>query len=181
MPADLTASLRPWAIEDIEVGERLYRIPAHTADVWLEILLADEVSLHSIIPGLLEPDAGEHFEELIFAGAMQRGEWEELMWDLVGLAAGRDWWTALYLIGNAKYINNLDYVRGQLALHHIDATRISLAAWLDAVYAIFTTHMQPEDRQRFDMQLAKPPAGAKNKIDRTRQKAAFAELAIDSQ
>lgn len=181
MAADLLASLRPWAIHDIQLGERIYHIPAHTADVWLEILLPEQVSLHAIIPGLLQPDAHDHLTDLVIDGRISRQEWENLVWEVVGIAAGRDWWTALYLLGNAKHPQHIDAVRAQLAFHHIDATRISLAQWLDAIYGIFTQNMEPEGRRKFDMQLAKPPASAVKKIDRARQRAAFMELQASSQ
>jgi hypothetical protein len=173
--SDLLASLKPWSIEDIVIVDKTYRIPALAAVGWLEILLDDQVSLFAIT-GLLEPDANADIEEHILNGRYQRDEWEQLTWELVAIAAGRPWWTTLYLIGNAKHVNNVDAVKGELALHGVDATKISLSSWLDAVYRIFTQHMKQEDRQKFDLLLARPPAGIKVKTDTAANRAAFSAL-----
>lgn len=175
MASDLLASLKPWSIEDIVIIDRAYRIPALPAIDWLVILLDDQVSLFGIT-GLLEPDANEDIEGHILGGRYSRDEWEQLTWELVQIAAGRPWWTTLYLLGNAKHVNNVDTVKGELAVHGVDATRISLSSWLDAVYRIFTQHMGPEDRQKFDLALARPPAGIQVKTDTNANRAAFAAL-----
>lgn len=175
MASDLLASLKLWSIEDIVIVDRTYRVPPLPAVNWLEILLDEQVSLFGIT-GLLEPDANEDIEYHIIQGNYSREEWEELTWDLVSIASGRPWWTALYLLGNAKHVGNVDTVKGNLALHGVDATRISLSAWLDAVYRIFTQHMSSEDRQKFDLLLARPPAGIKVKTDADANRAAFRAL-----
>lgn len=175
MASDLLASLKPWSIEDIVIVDRTYRIPALPAVDWLAILLDEQVSLFAIT-GLLEPDANEDIELHILNDAYSYEEWEELVWELVAIAAGRPWWTTLYLIGNAKSATNVDMVKGELALHGVDATRISLSSWLDAVYRIFTQHMTQEDRQRVDLILARPPAGIKVKTDVKANRASFEAL-----
>src|SRR5215510_2289094 len=129
--SDLLASLKPWSIEDIFIVDRVYRVPPLPAIDWLTILLDDEVSLFAIT-GLLEPDANEDITEHVIAGRYSREDWEQLTWDLVSIAAGRPWWTTLYLVGNAKHPSSVEVVKGKLALHGVDATKISLSAWLDA-------------------------------------------------
>lgn len=175
MASDLLASLKPWSIEDIVIVDRVYRIPALAAIDWLTILLDEEVSIFAIT-GLLEPEANEHIEQHVLAGRYQREDWEELVWELVAIAAGRPWWTTLYLIGNAKHVNNVEIVKGQLALNAVDATKISLSSWLDAIYYIFTQHMKTEDRQKFDLLLARPPAGRAVKTNPAANRAAFRAL-----
>jgi hypothetical protein len=174
--SDLLASLRIWSIADIAIGDQIFRVPALPAVDWLEILLQDEISLWSIVPGLLEPDATETFTEAIFKGEIPREDWEQLVWELVSIAAGRPWWTTLYLISNTQHFNNIEYVKGQLALHGVDATKMSLSAWLDAVYFIFIQHMKPEDKQKFDLLLARPIPGTKVKTDAKANRAAFGAL-----
>lgn len=176
MASDLVASLRPWPIEDVVLGDVTYRVAALPAADWLAILLPENISLWAIVPELLEPDATEHFEDLIVSGAFGHADWEQLCWELVAIAAGRPWWTALYLLGNAKHHSHVEIVKGQLALHAVDATRISLASWLDAVYGIFTRNMAPPDRQKFDIALNRPPRGVNVKSDPAAQRAAFRQL-----
>ena len=175
MASDLLASLKPWPIEDIFIVDTVYHVPALPAIDWLSILLDDQVSLFGIT-GLLVPEANGAIELHILGGEYSHEEWEELTWDLVSIAAGRPWWTTFYLLGNAKHVNNVDTVKGELALHGVDATKISLSSWLDAVYRIFTQHMKPEDRQKFDLLLARPPAGVKVKTDASANRAALAAL-----
>lgn len=176
MASDLVAGLGPWPIEDIDIGGVTYRVPPLTAARWLWILLEPSVSLFAIVPGLLEPDAREHVEGLIIDGLYGHEELEELTWELVSIAAGRPWWTALYLLVNAKHPQNVETLQGQLALHGVDASRISLSAWLSAVYVIFTQHMKTDERQRFDLMLAKPMPGLKAKPSAAANRAAFAAL-----
>lgn len=174
---DFVASLRPWSIENIAIGERLFRIAPLAADAWLEILLPDQVSLWSILPGFLdEADADEYITELMIAGDLDRDEYEELVWEVVGIAAGREWWTTLHLLGNAKAEAHAPLVRGTLALQGVDATRISLAAFLDAIYMIFIQNMTEANRQRFDMMLDLAPPGVKKRIDPARQRRNFEAL-----
>lgn len=176
MASDLYASLKPCTIEDIFIGGQVYSVPALAAHEWLGILCRSRVNLWAVVPGLLQPDASEAVMDLMLADAFSHEELEDLVWELVGIAAGRDWWTVLYLIGNATADTNIDVVKGKLALHGVDATRISLAAWLDAVYMIFVEAMNTEQRQRFDIQLRRPPPGVKPKIDRDAQRRNFAAL-----
>lgn len=175
MASDLLASLKPWSIEDVIIVDQTYRVPPLPAIDWLTILLDEQVSIFAIT-GLLEPDANENVEQHVLTGRYQREDWEELVWELVTIAAGRPWWTTLYLIGNAKHPTNVEAVKGQLVLNHIDATTISLSAWLDAVYHIFTQHMKSEDRQKFDLLLARPPAGSGAKPNPSANRAAFRAL-----
>ena len=176
MASDLAASLKPWSIEGIVIDDRVYTVPALPASAWLTILLEEPVSLFSIVPGLLQPEAEEDIQEVILAGRFSHEELEELVLELIGIASGRPWWTALYLLANAKHANNVDRVKGELALHGIDATRISLSAWLDAVYVIFIRPLDPKDRQKFDLLLAKPPPGIKAKADPAANRAALRAL-----
>lgn len=176
MASDLLASIRPWPVEDIEIGGAVYRIAPHPAATWLRILLQEPVPLFEIIPGLLEPDAVDDIQDLIIDGGFSRIDLEELIWDIVGIVGGRPWWTCLYLLGNAKHASHVQIVKGALALHGVDATRISLSAWFDAVYMIFAEKMDTAARQRLDLMLAKPPPGIQVKTDANANRAAFAAL-----
>lgn len=176
MLRDFLASIKPWPIDGIHIHGEHFTIPALTADVWLEQLLPDEVELWHIVPGLLEPAARarEAVTEAMLCGELSREGLEELVWEVVGIAAGRDWWTALVLLGHAKAVGARDLVAGRLALAGVDATRVSFSAWLDAVYTIFLERLSSEQRQQFNAALIRPPRGTTEvKIDRKRAVAAF--------
>lgn len=146
------------------------------ASHWLWILLEPSVSLFAIVPGLLQPDAVEYVEELVIDGLYSHEELEDLAWEIVSIAAGRPWWTVLYLLVNAKHPGNIDAIQGQLALSGVDASRMSLASWLAAVYSIFTRNMDAQKRQQFDLSLARPMPGLRVKSNPTANRAAFAAL-----
>lgn len=176
MASSLIASLQSWAIEDIQLGDRVYRIPPMTAAQWLEILLEEPISLFSIVPGLLEPPAEDNFHELVFNGRLSQLDIEELVLEIIALSSGWPWWSALYLIGNVKNPEVVDRVKGELALHGVDATRMGLATWLDCVYAVFTRNMETEARKKIDLALAKPPPGIRVKSDPAANRAALRAL-----
>lgn len=177
MAGELVASLRPWAIEDIQIGDQIYRIPPLNAADWLEHLSGPTINTWDIIPGLLEPRAEEHVTDLLIDTAVTRSEIEELVWEIVAITAGREWWTAIRLINYTELSETGALVRGQLVLNGVDATKISLAAWLDAVYAVIAPpHLSQENREKIDAVLRMPPTGVVPKIDRNRQRANFAAL-----
>lgn len=176
MASDLVAGLQPWPIEDVWIGNRVFRVPAMPASKWLWILLEPDVSLFAIVPGLLEPDAREYVEGLILDGEYGHEDLEELAWEIVSIAAGRPWWTVLYLLVNAKHGTNLETVQGELALHAVDASRMSLSSWLSAVYVIFARSMDQQKRQQFDLALARPLPGLRVKSNPAANRAAFASL-----
>lgn len=176
MANDLVASLQPWSIEDIWIDDQVYSIPAMPASQWLWILLEPSVSLFAIIPGLLVPDAREHVEGLILDGVYSHEDLEDLAWEVVSIAAGRPWWTVLYLLVNAKHTGNLETVQGELALHGVDAAKMSLSSWLSAVYMIFARGMDQQKRQQFDLSLARPMPGMRVKSNPAANRAAFAAL-----
>lgn len=173
MAGDFAATLRPWAVNGIVINGNDYRIPAHAADVWLEHIATSNVNLWDIIPGMLEPAADDDVTEALLNGELDRESFEDLVWEVVASAAGCPWWEALYLIGAAIHPVNTRIVRGRLALHGVNATKISLASWLDAVYAIFTENMDAQARQKFDAALQTPPRGTKAKINKEAQAANF--------
>lgn len=165
--ADRLASLRPASIEDVVIAGTVYRVPAHAAFRWLETLLPDPVDLWEIVPGMLEPSATDAVIEELTQDRMTREDIIDLGWELVSIAAGRPWWEAMNLIHFADDVQYGNYVWGRLALHGVDPTRVSLAAWLDAVYGVFTRNAHTaESRQKFDTSLATPPPGVTAKRDK---------------
>lgn len=175
MLSDPLASVRPWAIDGIHIYGQHFTVPATTADQWLRRLLAPDIDLWTIVPGMLQPsDAARNAViEAMFAGELTREQLEETVWEIVGVAAGRDWWTALILLGTAKSPQFRDIISGRLVMAGVDATRISLSAWLDAVYGICLERLNATQRTQFNNALARPPKGATVIVDRERAVSAF--------
>lgn len=179
MSADsLLASIKPRAIEDIQIGDRTYTVDAWPAAEWLEVLLAEQLSLWDIIPGMIGGPEGIYAEEALIealnGGSLGAEEYAELAYEVLTVAAGRPWWTAMRLCASAVEPTIGNWVRGQLVLHHIDATALSLSAWLDALYGIFTQHMDADRRNNFDAMLMRPLPGAKAKVNTKTARASFA-------
>lgn len=178
MAGSLYATIKPRPIEDITIDGRPYRIPAHPAVIWLDALTGPTAST-DIIPGLLEPDshtvpAQEWLEIALIGDAFTVADYAALYDEVMDIAAARPRWTTERIISIAADEVWGDYIRGQIVLHHLDATKVSLAAWLDGVYALLTTGLSMEKRQQFDIQLAAPPPGAKMSQEaRRRNRAAF--------
>lgn len=175
MASDILASLKPRSVEDIDIAGRTFTIPAMPARAWLDILLEDAWRLSDIIPGeLAEDGATDHVMAAMMQPGFDMAAYEETVYDVIGAAAGRPWWAALRLLAHATSVQLADWTRAQLVLHHVDAEKLSLAAWLDALYGIFTQHMDSNRVARFDSQLNLPPrSGPAAKIDRRRQRANF--------
>lgn len=175
MAGDLLATVKPRLITDIQIGDKLYQIPALPAVVWLDILADEQPDLLGVLPGLVDdPDCGDHLTELMLDGSWTAEDYEETVLAVVAVASGRYWWTAFRLLGAAKDPLIGDWLRGNLVLHHIDAEKLSLAAWLDALYAIMTKNMDPDRCAKFDAQLNQPPADGKAKMTRAHKRANFA-------
>jgi len=159
----LYASIRPRSVEDITVNGYRYRIPALPAAAWLDVMLSD-VMITEMFTSLLAPVGhDEHpasqLEEAMLFGGMTDEQVRQLAHDIIDINAARPWYVARRLIDIAADEVWGDYIRGQIVLHRLDADAISLAAWLDAVYAILTTGLSADRRQQFDIQLSSPPAG----------------------
>lgn len=175
MAGDLLATVKPRPVEDIGIGDRVYRIPAHPAIVWLDVLADDDLTMWNIIPGLVEEDeCEEHLEELLLADGIARDDYLQIVYDTIAAASGRYWWVAMRLIGIATDPQHGDFIRGNLVLHHIDARELSLAAWLDALYAIVTQRMDANAAAKFDNLLNQPPPNSKAKLSRGHRRANFA-------
>lgn len=174
--ADRLAALGPFPIEDIVVGGVVHRIPAYAADRWLEILAVDTPDFWKIVPGLLKPDAEDLVVEEMIHDRMSRDDIIDLSRELITIAAGRPWWIAQRLIDTSVSPELGDLTWGMFALRGIDPNHISLARWLDAVYGFYAGRMNPEGKQKFDVELNMPPAGVKVPIDRRQARRNFEAL-----
>lgn len=174
MAGDLLATVKPRLITDIQIGDKLYQIPALPAVTWLDILAADQPDLLDVLPGLIDdPACSGHLNDLLLDGTWTREDYEETVLAIIAVASGRYWWTTFRLLGAAKDPLIGDWLRGNLVLHHIDAEKLSLAAWLDALYAIMTKNMDPDRCAKFDAQLNQPPADSKATMSRRHKRANF--------
>lgn len=154
----LVGSLQPWSVTVTWQG-RVYEIPALPAADWLTAILDSEEGWAAIFPGFLDAAEVREVEGDIIDGGVE--DFEDLLVvgkEVLALTAGRDWWMALQLVATVNESWNV--VGGEFAIRGIDATRISLAYWLDAALHILLRAMDPKDHTMFLSRLETPPPEA---------------------
>lgn len=174
MPADPLASLAPSPVE-VEITGHEFVIPAAPAAVWLRIFLDDRPNVDMILPGM----AGRECRTVIYRGLMNRTftvkEWQDMICEVIEVVSGRRWWQAMNFINGMKDPDNWQSIFGHLTLRGVDVNTVSLAAWLDAAYALVTESMSKEDRIKFELAIDTVPDGVspEEAIDEAAQQRAF--------
>lgn len=151
---DPVAVLRCWPV-DVEVGGQTYTIPAMPAREWLVPIL--EGTWLDIVPGMLGGDAkAEELRDRLVGGTVPYEECKTAAKEALAVAAGtRRFWTARELARAAM----VSWVVGDLIVNGVDLDQVSLAAFLAAAYRTATVNMKQSDRDKFDMDLDRPPRG----------------------
>lgn len=149
-------SLRNWDLI-VSLGGREYTLRPATAEEWLSILLEPDIDLSDILPGMLDDEDQSDLEETVFAGQVTEEELTGTALEVLTEAAGRDWWWALKLITFATGAWSVIY--GRLLTQGIDPAKLTLGAFLDAMYLTCVQNMSKENRSSFDRELEAPPPG----------------------
>lgn len=177
MAVDPLASL---GISDVivEVAGQDFVIPAAPARAWLEVFLAPHPNVDMILPGMAGAECRVHLYRSLLKGDFTVEEWKRLLWDIIEVVAGRRWWQALNLINGMKDVGNWEQVFGHLMLRGVDVNAVSLAAWLDATYALCTENMDKEDKIKFQIAIDTVPESVSidEAIDEAEQERAFMAL-----
>jgi hypothetical protein len=171
--ADPTASL---AIKDIYVtiGGEEYRMPGRPAADWLKMMLSGDYGL--VMPAwLVEEDAVKVLARLA-DDEFPIKEVDDAVYDVISVAAGRPWWWAMQLVMYASSdVHHWSRINGRLVLAGVRADRISLAAWVDAVYAIHIERMEAgEEYDKFRAAIDTPPTA--DLLDEDEEAAAFLSM-----
>lgn len=116
---------------------------------WLAYLMQPEPDLDGMILDLF-PDS----EELLFAGEIELDELYDLMLEVIATVSARPWWVALRQIG---VVRGSWSVLGPVMLEAADASRISIAGWLDILLVKTLSAMDPKDTTLFTSRLEAPP------------------------
>ncbi|HSJ75013.1 MAG TPA: hypothetical protein VK899_02340, partial [Gemmatimonadales bacterium] len=132
-------------------------IPALSAASWLSVLMVEDLQLDDIFPGLLEGEDSDWLEEQIVLGQVDLAELQELILAIVENVSARKWWVALRLVEIAR--RSWDHLGAEMLLRGIDASRISLAGWLDVLSLLAVRNIEPEQLQSFLLRLEAPPEG----------------------
>jgi len=170
---DPVASLGVWAIH-VTIGERSWRIPPLDAAEWLKILLAEDLSLEAIFPGLAGPAVVSEINMLMLEGLISDEDLIDAIKDAIEAVSGRRWWITLRL---ARTLRNFwERVGGELAAHGVTPFGVSLSYWLDGAYAIcfrLIAETEPKRLTEFTQMLVSPPPDEARKIDDVAEGNAF--------
>lgn len=153
LSVNAAASLRPFAAE-INVGGEWIKVPPYPAADWLELLMG-KLELFSIFPGLCSEEDQEFVEECLAAGIVDANEIDEATLDLIETVSGRSWWITLRLVNVAE--EKWGVLGTDMMLHGVDATKLSLSAWLDILWVTVFKHLDDKKWLMFASQIEAPP------------------------
>lgn len=173
MAADPIASLRVWPVT-LNLGDAgLFRIEARTAADWLEALFETLGSLDPILD-LMEPEDRDRLDEAIFQGETTSGEVMDCLMDALTQVSGRPWWQTFLMLGMLRA--EWSRFHGRVLRGGLDPQRVSLAAYLDAVYSAFVEGLDQQGRQGVHNQITTPPPGLPIEIDESEEEATFLSM-----
>ena len=152
---DPSWSLQPWPIV-VTVEGFSAEIPAMPAADWLSVLgMGDSLDLEDILPGLAVNE--DEIDEALIRGELDLVELHKVTLDVIGAVTGRTWYVSLNIIAAA--VGSWDALGGELVLRGVDASKLSIAAWIDAVYLIMVRAMDNQQLLLFTSKIQVPPPG----------------------
>lgn len=180
---DPVLSLCPWSI-DVSLGrcqdqecleEHSFEIPAAPASEWLQYLLSSESDLNQLITGMMPKLEDFYFENYLPVEDMYKRALE-----IIEIASARSWWIALRLISAAAA--NWNILGPKMLMSGVDASRVSLAAWLDVLLLVIIENSEPKNVMMFTLKLEAPPPnifGAEQPEEMETDRSAFLAFGAD--
>jgi hypothetical protein len=145
------AALRMWPVTG-DLGGATYRIAPLPAIRWIIPIVDDD--WFAIVPGMLDP-ADRGVDDALDDGAITHDDCVRAARDAVGVASGVSWWSAVRLVQSVMAAPDLT---GELLMRGIDAQVVSLGAFVQAAYRLFTRDTDKKQRARVDRDVeAVPP------------------------
>jgi hypothetical protein len=170
---DPIQSLQPWPVIVTCLHKEL-EIPALPATDWLTVLMTDPVQLDDIFPGLLGEEWVDWVEDQLLSGALDADDYQDTVLSIIETVSARKWWITLRLVDLAK--SSWDVIGPEMMLRGVDASRISLSAWLDVVLITTLKNMEPKDTQMFTSRLEAAPPGEAEPEEMEMSQSAFLAL-----
>lgn len=152
---DPVASLKPWPLA-VQVAGEEYEVEPWTAADWLSVLMVEDMDLDDVLE-TLAPDVADALYQSLLQDQITIEDYVALGTDLITIASGRPWFKALRLIGTMS--RSWDVVGAELEKRGVDASRISLGAWLDVALITMLGLMEEKDVTMFVNKLEAPPPG----------------------
>lgn len=170
MQSDILVHLAPCDIGVTWAGE-LFIIPARTAYEWAQLLLAEPFDPYEVFPGLAGPAAVIAVEDALGNGTASDDDLSRAALGVVTTAGDRPWWVTIRILGCAGLC--WDRIGGTLIRERIDAREITLAAWMDAMWMIMKTYVDPKKLASWTHQIEQAPKGWAEDIDLDENEQAF--------
>ncbi len=168
VPCDPVASLSPRPI-DIYVLGQVVTVPPMTAEDWLRLLWAEPFDMEQVFPGLAM-DADD-VDDAVLDGRMLPEEPLEIGLEILEIASGYRWWFLIRMVTAVKTV--WMQLGGLLVASGVDASRISLGAWVSAAMSVWIQNIPPEKVHTLVDQLMAPPPGHEAEFDEAAEAAAF--------
>ncbi len=143
-------SLRPGPVVFLVRGKE-YEIPALPAADWLEVLMRPDWAGDDVFIELM-PDGIN-----LVLGSLGPDQAEGLALEVIEDVTGRHWWVAVRLIQTLAH--TWDVMGAEAVFNHVDAEKLSLAGWLDAMLVLLMNRLSDENATMFVAQLEMPPFG----------------------
>lgn len=164
MDVDPAASLRCWAIE-IELGGRVYEIPAAPAADWWPVLSsADPLAILDMVT----TDSMD-LDGMLLSGEVTSDDLTTAITDAIEAAAGRSMHAVLVIV--AASVSGWQVVNGYLTVRGFRWDQVPLGAALDAVQTAILEHLEDEPRKKFLALLDNEALTTGRKTERQRQRA----------
>jgi hypothetical protein len=142
-------SLGLWPVE-VSVAGTIAEVPALPAIEWLVYLLQPIPDLDGLLTNLL-PEV----EDAIYENLATTADMYLLILDIIATVSAHPWWVTMRLISMAH--SSWGILGPELMFHGVEADRVSLAAWIDAVLILILRNMDPNKITMFTMQLEIAP------------------------
>lgn len=146
------ATMRLWPVT-IELGGGTHRIPAAPAIRWVLLIVDDR--WFGIVPGMLD-DTDTSIDDGLDDGRITHNDCLAAARDAVAAASGLKWWSAVRLVMAAV---GSPEIMGELLLRGVDPERVSLGAFVQAIYRIFVRDADKKQRAKIDSDLTRVPEG----------------------
>lgn len=152
--ADPTAHFAQYRVI-VTLCDENFVVPAAPASTWLTILAAEELDGAQIIPGMLSQKDQERIDELLLDGELAVDDLLAGIKDVITNVSGHPWWWTIHLVSVLRGEHGTQ-ILGEMS--RVRADEVSLANWLNSLYAMMVRYMKEQDKAQFDAQLDSPPA-----------------------
>ena len=152
MKGNGVAALRVWPVV-VDLGGVTYRIAPLPAIRWIVPLVDDD--WFAIVPGMLDP-TDRCVDDALDAGEITYEDCIRAARNAVDAVAGIPWWSAIRLV---RSVLDAPDVIGELVLRGVDAQTVSLGAFVQAAYRVFTRDADKRQRAKIDRDLESVPTG----------------------